>query len=523
MTRRPSGLKGQMEKRIEAVIAPGRFISYNASFGFVTDLGAVERQIASLVSSEPALSVSLYETFIAACHEKAEEIDDSGGSLGQFVAELACGWVKARQAARGDASKTAARLVAWMDDDPYGFFFRVEQEVVKVFDKAGLAAFEKQIRTQFEGATVSLAPSEPSRRSVNAQRRRCGEVLRTVYLMQKNVDAYFALGEKTGLTAQDCHALATMLGSRRKLSEALAWADRGLAIDQENPHGSMASHDLARLRRDLLVKMGRGNEARDAAWAEYLAFPSRYSYGDLMKYVPKAERRAWHEKAIDAAKGANLQSQIELLLETKETGRLVALVRESSDAAVETVSHHVTEPAARKLERMYPESAARLWCAQGMRIVKGKKSKYYEAALSNFERARRCFERAGQLADWQRIVSVVRSEHHRQTGFMSGFEKVVAGSGPSERPTFLKRAKARWALGDQSAFRVLLVENRAGGNDDEDVRTRVRRWPHGGGAPGGGGRKHGGADPLGRARRRHPLSPRVPPACGRPTRLPRCP
>ncbi|MBI1876292.1 MAG: hypothetical protein HYS05_20700 [Acidobacteria bacterium] len=30
-----------------------------------------------------------------------------------------------------------------------------------------------------------------------------------------------------------------------------------------------------------------------------------------------------------------------------------------------------------------------------LRIVNAKKSKYYDAALSNFERARRCFERAG--------------------------------------------------------------------------------------------------------------------------------
>ena len=43
----------------------------------------------------------------------------------------------------------------------------------------------------------------------------------------------------------------------------------------------------------------------------------------------------------------------------------------------------------------HPELAARLWRAQGMRIVDAKKSKYYDAALSNFERARNCYLRAG--------------------------------------------------------------------------------------------------------------------------------
>jgi hypothetical protein len=79
-----------------------------------------------------------------------------------------------------------------------------------------------------------------------------------------------------------------------------------------------------------------------------------------------------------------------------------------------------------------------------MRIVNAKKSKYYDAALANFERARRCFERAGLADEWQRIVLQVRLDHYRKVGFMAGFEELVAGSGPSPRPSFLQRAKARW-------------------------------------------------------------------------------
>ena len=73
-----------------------------------------------------------------------------------------------------------------------------------------------------------------------------------------------------------------------------------------------------------------------------------------------------------------------------------------------------------------------------------KKSKYYGAALSNLERTRRCFEMAGLPAAWQRVVEKVRSTHHRKTGFMASFEEIVAGLGPSDKPSFLERAKARW-------------------------------------------------------------------------------
>lgn len=97
------------------------------------------------------------------------------------------------------------------------------------------------------------------------------------------------------------------------------------------------------------AKQGRGGEALSGAWDEYREHPDRYAYADLMKYVPKAQRVAWHEKAMEAA----------------------------------------------------------------MRIVNAKKSKYYETALSNFERSRRCFERAGLVVEWARVVKKVRADHQR--------------------------------------------------------------------------------------------------------------
>ena len=59
---------------MESALAPGYLISYHASFEFIGHLEEVEKQIASLVASEPERAVQLYETFIAGCHEKAEDI-----------------------------------------------------------------------------------------------------------------------------------------------------------------------------------------------------------------------------------------------------------------------------------------------------------------------------------------------------------------------------------------------------------------------------------------------------------------
>jgi hypothetical protein len=362
------------------------------------------------------------------------------------VRDLVCAWIKARQASGADPDETARRLLARMDDDPYSFCYQIEKDAAKAFDKAGSAAFERQVRARFEGvSSAKRSPDKPPGHQPEYLRRRYGEVLRALYLARKDVAAYTTLAAETGLTVQDCHALATMLVTRRKPEEALAWAERGMALDRENPHGcTMAGLELIRMHRELLTGLGRGNEAIEAAWADFREDPSKYGYADLMKLVPKAERKAWHEKAMDAAKGSDLHSLMELFLDTRETERLAELVRGSTDEALKLTTHYATEPAAKKLEKAHPGLAARLWRAQGMRIVDGAKSKYYDAALANFERARRCYERAGLAAEWAGTVQEMRANHRRKTGFMSRFEALAEGSGRDE-PSFLDRAKTRWA------------------------------------------------------------------------------
>ena len=433
MKRKPRRRVDPIEQQIELALSPGAFIPDRACFSFVSGLEEVAAKIGALTTTDPARAAALYETFLAGCHEKAEELDDSSGSFGQFAQDVICRWIKARHTSGSDPNETAARVLAWMDDDPYAFCYQIEKDATKAFHKAELAAFEKLAR-----ARLDAAPLQPE-----YNRRRWSEVLRAIYLTQKNLTAYEALAEQTGLTAQDCLALATIFVSREP-DQALEWVERGMDLDRKTAHGSAAGYDLVRLQRELLAKLGRGDEALDAAWAEYQKNPSKYSYEDVMQFVPKAQRAVWHEKAMGAAKVADLHSVMELFVETKEMERLADLVRGATDEALQKVSHYATEPAAKKLEKIHPGLAARLWRAQGMRIVEAGKSKYYDAAVSNFERARKCYARAGLAAEWEETVRQVRADHRRKTGFLSGFEAVAAGAGHKKQPSFLERAKTRW-------------------------------------------------------------------------------
>ena len=113
---------------------------------------------------------------------------DFSGSFGMLVDDLFRGWIKARQAAKMDWEETAKLLVAWMEDDPYGFCHDLDREAVKVLDKmGGLEAFVSQIIAKFESA---LTDGDEEKRFPGYVRRKWGGALKTLLAAQRNVDAY---------------------------------------------------------------------------------------------------------------------------------------------------------------------------------------------------------------------------------------------------------------------------------------------------------------------------------------------
>jgi tetratricopeptide (TPR) repeat protein len=430
-----------LEKAIEAALSPGSFISYNASWSFVDDVQGVANDIGKIIKKEPERAANLYETFIAACHEKADEIDDSSGNFGMLVEDLFRGWIQARQDAKHDPDETAKSLLSWMEDDPYGFCYDLDREVVKVLDKKGLEAFVRRIRSKFESA---LTQDDKEKHLPGYARRKWGSVLKTLLAGQRNVDAYIALCEKTELEPKDCKVIAEIYRSRRRPEDALSWVEQGLEMARPDSGKSYEENELRELKRALLAKLGRPGDALQSAWSEFEARPSTFTYKELMRYVPAKEKMAWHQKAMEVSERGDLSAQIELWLEKKENARLVSRLRRATDKELEGLSHYWTQPLARKLERSHPDISARVYRALCMRIVNAGKSKYYDAALDNIDHAKKCYAKAGLDADWQAVVADVRKRHFRKKGFIAGFEDIVSGAPKYVEPPFLERAKARW-------------------------------------------------------------------------------
>ncbi len=150
MARKPRTKMDPFEREIELAFEPGTFMPDGMCFSFVRGLEQIAAKIDTMVGSEPTRAEVLYESFLAGCYQKADDLDDSSGGFGQFVGELYCGWVKAGQANGADPDETVSRLLSWMDDGPYGCCCHLEKDVAGVLDRTHLAAFVKQVRARFD-------------------------------------------------------------------------------------------------------------------------------------------------------------------------------------------------------------------------------------------------------------------------------------------------------------------------------------------------------------------------------------
>jgi len=406
----------------------------------------VQKKLDALVKSgEAERAAALFELFLAGCYEKADEIDDSGGSLGDFFQDLLCSWIKARNAAGRDPVETVKQILGWMENDNYGFCYNIEADVANTLDREGRSAFIGHFQDKFESAYAPFEAEPPKViHEYPHEVRKAADTLKSIYIARNTAPPYIALCEKIALSPRDCENIAEMRRKRQKYKEALEWVEKGLSLEKDRRFDNLDSYKLKTMKQELLKKIGRGGDALESAWAEYRKFPSAFDYENLMKYVPKKDKWQWHEKAMREAGKAPLRDFIEICALTKEWDRLAARIESAGGEELESISHYTTEKAANGLARNHGAAAAKIYSAMGMRILKKKKSKYYGIAHAHFRKAKELYEKSGRENEWQSVVERVRVAHSRKYTFIGEFEKIVAGHKPEVPESFESRARKRW-------------------------------------------------------------------------------
>ncbi len=432
---------------IEQAVDLGRYVDYNSAWDFVNDLEEVERSLDALVTQgEAQRAVPLYEAFLAGCYEKAEEIDDSSGRLGDFYGHLFCSWIRARQEAGFSAEETVDLILRSIKNDSYGFCYGIEREVALSLNKDGLRLFEKHFE---DGFTKALSASGANERRFIYDYPRAvsghADTLKDIYDAKQDSKSYLKLCDRIGLTPKDCERIAGLQTAKRQYEAALKTVEEGLRLQPQQDWHNQGSHCLEHAKQELLAKVGRADEALRMAWNSFQDSPTDFGYDDFMKHVPKNARREWHQKAMTAAGTASLDDFMDLCVKTKEWDMLAERIHSVPHAEIESVSHYTTEKVANGLARKDVFAAAKIYRALGARIVKSGKSKYYHFALAHFRKARDLYTKCGCVSEWDELVESIRNDHSRKYGFIGDFENLAAGGSPDKAPTFRQITKKRWA------------------------------------------------------------------------------
>jgi tetratricopeptide (TPR) repeat protein len=436
---------------IQHELRPGHFVRREDVSRLTCNLDRLEKRLQGLAKAgEAERAVRLYEVLLSGTYAKNEECDDEC-YLSMLFHEAFCGWIKARQAAGRPAEETVGKILNWKRNDKQSFCFEIERHVVKALDREGRRLFIRHFEEVVEKAAPK-ATATPAKAIFEYENdvRLPALILKEIYESLNDAKSHAVLCERLGFSPLDCERLAKMEMAREHWAKALEWVEKGVALKPTRNWRNQDSYSLEQLKPELLRKLGRRGDALAAAWADFQEDPNDLSYEELMRYVPKREKAIWQERAMAAATGAGLEAFISLCVKAKEWERLAGEVRTAKAAELEGLSHYCTEPAAKGLAKRDSPAAAKLYQALGMRILNAGKTKYYDAALDHFEKARDLYRGAGQAPEWESVVGTVRTAHSRKSGFLSAFEELVSGEsqsapGSSRRsPFFADEARERW-------------------------------------------------------------------------------
>jgi hypothetical protein len=414
----------------------------------VGDLEAIEGEVAKLGETEPARAVTLYEGLIGACLEKLEELEDDGAEdLAAFVGDLFQGWIRTRQAAGDDADETAAILVRRERDIAWGL--ELSDVAANALDAPGAAAYVRALRCELARARelAALEAEKPQREGsyVCFRENSWARTLRRFLAARGDVDALVTLCESPEATAEDCGALAGLYEDRDEPACALTWVERGIALlpgDEEEDRSYIAA-ELPMRRRDLLVQLGRTDEALAEAWAAFERDPCDDTLEEVLELAPEPEHERWLALAMDAVLEEALGPALKVWLRGGAIDRIAGALAKLSDEALERTSRHLLESAAEAIETTAPALAGKVYRAMGWRTLTFGRGRSNAQAVAFFEDARRCWLAADRLDEWDALLVALRAEHGRKKTLLAEVQR-LAGPTKPKQPSLLERGRARW-------------------------------------------------------------------------------
>ncbi len=408
------------------------YVPYREMYDYTQGVSEAVESIGFLLKeghAERALEVATHA--LDAVEAAFERVDDSDGSMGGILHEVAELHLAACKKAKPDAEALAEWLFRREMGDDYDVFSGSLAKYGRVLGKKGRERF-RALAEEVWARLPALGPGDKDTASWS-ERYRITALMDALAREDGGLDARIGVKSRDLSSAYRFLEIAELCKEHRKGALALEWAERGLVAFPE--------HTDSRLREFLATeyhKRKRHDEALALVWKEFEEGPNLDNYKTLNKHATGIKDwPAWREQALNCMRASLARENpsprkmhgswifeadhsllVEVFLWEKD---IESAWREAQAGGC---SERLWLDLAEKRGKDHPEDALPIYERQIEPTVMQKNNAAYEEAAKYLRIIRGLMKRQGRSDDFAGYLATIRAAHKPKRNFMKLLDRL---------------------------------------------------------------------------------------------------
>jgi len=418
---------------IDGAFVVDGYVSYREMYDYTSTIDSVLDSLRELLDDGHAADViTLAEHAVDRAEDAIGHVDSSDGYMSVIADRLQELHREACAAARPEPVALARTLFEReRHSGDLDVFHDAAAAYAEILGAEGIAEYRRLAKAEWD-ALPPLGPGQEER-SYSPRRFRITQIMETLAELTGDVDAVAEVLARDQSSAYQFVRLAELYRNAGRYDDALAWAEKGLAL-----HGGSDSRLLDAAAEEY-HRAGRGADAVRIAWDAYDASPSLPTYRQLSENATRTDLWSdWHDKAITLlrkriAQGERMPARDRVsqwAMRDPDSSTLVEVLLH--DGAVECAwaeagaagcRRDLWLELARRREAEHPLDALPIWQSEIARVIDAKNNHAYAEAVDLVVHVRRLLIAAGREADFAPYVAKLRVTHKPKRNLMKLFNE----------------------------------------------------------------------------------------------------
>jgi uncharacterized Zn finger protein len=281
---------------IRQVITPRGFVDYRSMYDYTRAVDDLVDSLSDLLAAGFGTQVIELSEHALACLEDASgNVDDSSGRLSDIKARICGLHHEACVAAQPDPVALAERLFEWELHSDWETFFGAAESYADVLGAAGLAVYRRRAEEAW-ARTPALEPGQEH----DFGRFAITHIMETLARVSGDLDMLIAVEAHDLSSPYRFAEIVTICRDAGRFEEALAWAERGIAV-----YPDCTDTRLVEVLAEEYERCGRDADALTVMWSFLERRPTVDSYMRLKAHAAKdGDWDEWRGRALERLRNA---------------------------------------------------------------------------------------------------------------------------------------------------------------------------------------------------------------------------